>query len=90
MAVYVDTLVNYGHQDWRRGEWCHMIADTLEELHDMAERIGLRREWFQNKPDHPHYDLRPLSRELAVKYGAIELSSLELVGKLKEIRENGA
>jgi hypothetical protein len=87
MAVYVDELLNYGYQDWRQGAWCHMIADSLEELHAMADRIGMHREWFQNKPDHPHYDLRPPSRELAVQYGAVELSTFELVRKLKEIRE---
>lgn len=36
----------------------HLISDTsLEELHEFAERLGLRREWFQNHPRHPHYDL---------------------------------
>lgn len=33
MAVYVDSLVNYG---WKYGPSCHMMADTLEELHEMA------------------------------------------------------
>jgi hypothetical protein len=32
-----------------------MLADTLEELHAMAEEIGLKRAWFQAHPLHPHY-----------------------------------
>ncbi len=64
-----------------RGEmYCHMATDgDIEELHQMAERIGMKRWWFQNKPDHPHYDLSPEKRALAVQYGAVEVSSLELI-----------
>jgi hypothetical protein len=32
------------------------VADTLEELHEAAARLGLRREWFQEGL-RPHYDL---------------------------------
>jgi len=64
--------------------WCHMASDDLtdaglEELHAMAELLGLKREWFQNHPRHPHYDLPPPKRELAIAYGAIPVSSRELV-----------
>jgi len=51
----------------------------LEPLHVMALSIGLRREWFQNHPRHPHYDLPPEKRELAIAAGAIPVSSRELV-----------
>ena len=36
MAVYVDALFNYG---WKLGPSCHMIADTLDELHVMADTL---------------------------------------------------
>lgn len=49
-----------------------MYADTLDELHEMAERIGMRRAWFQDNLKLPHYDLVPKRRALAVKFGAIE------------------
>jgi hypothetical protein len=30
------------------GEWCHMVSDeSLEELHEFAATIGLRRKAFQ-------------------------------------------
>jgi hypothetical protein len=36
----------------------HLVSDTsFNELHEFAKRIGLKREWYQNKPPHPHYDL---------------------------------
>lgn len=36
----------------------HLISSkSLEELHAFAEKIGLRREWFQYKDKQSHYDL---------------------------------
>lgn len=49
---------------------CHLTATTEEELHVFAERIGLRRHWFQEHSS-PHYDLTGPKRALAVKYGAV-------------------
>jgi hypothetical protein len=73
LSVYVDHAFAVG--DW--GRWSgggHMQADTLGELHEFADRIGLRREWFQARPGRPendHYDLTREGRELAIKLGAI-------------------
>jgi len=51
---------------------CHMLADTLDELHAMADRIGVARRWFQ---DHrtPHYDVCASKKALAIQFGAIEI-----------------
>lgn len=52
---------------------CHMMSKDLEALHAMAARIGVRRQWFQNKPGGvPHYDICKSKRVLAVKFGAVE------------------
>ena len=76
MAILVDDLIDWGHEDWRRGEWCHLVSDTsFEELHEFAQRIGMRPDWFQGD----HYDLRPSKRRLTVKAGAEEVSPTELV-----------
>jgi hypothetical protein len=62
--------------------YCHMATDgDIEELHRMATQLGLKRAWFQNKPGHPHYDLSPKKRILAVKYGAVEVSTIEMIRK---------
>ena len=50
-------------------------------MHAFAERLGLRREWYQRGthnrgPWHwylSHYDLTPNKRALAVRLGAVEV-----------------
>lgn len=52
-----------------------MYADTDDELHEMALKIGMKRPWFQGPPEHsnlPHYDLVSSRRAAAVALGAIE------------------
>ena len=74
MTVYVDSAFAAG--DW--GRWTgggHLQADTPEELHEFAGRLGLRREWFQTKPGRPendHYDLSRAGRERALRLGAVD------------------
>jgi hypothetical protein len=48
----------------------HLTADTLEELHAFAKRLGLKREWFQEHWSAPHYDLTPGKRARALELGA--------------------
>lgn len=73
--IYVDPLMWHG---WRvRGRHiksCHMFTDgEIEELHLFAEKIGMKRAWFQNNRI-PHYDLTPQRRRVAVAAGAKELT----------------
>jgi hypothetical protein len=68
MAVYVDMAEN----KFGRMIMCHMLADTVAELHDFAATIGMRREWFQPF-SRPHYDLSKARRSAAIKAGAIEV-----------------
>lgn len=88
MAVYVDTLMNcLPNKNWPYSKSCHLIADSLEELHEFAiKKVGLKRAWFQDKPGSPHYDLNESKREVAVKAGAIELNRNNFIAKLKEVR----
>jgi hypothetical protein len=55
-----------------------MYADTLSELHAMARKIGLKREWFQDHPQLKHYDLVPVKRQKAVSLGAVEHTMREM------------
>lgn len=79
MSAYVDVLMTHASEhvgpaarrtSERNGHrWCHMIADTEDELHALARRIGLKRAWFQAD----HYDLVPGRRAAAIAAGATEL-----------------
>lgn len=78
MTVYVDNM--FRRQDVKngrnlvRGTWCHMMADTHEELEAMARLIGMRPEWIQYPGTYKeHYDVTKERRALALKNGAVEL-----------------
>lgn len=86
MAVYVDTLVDYG---WRLGPSCHMVADDLEELHAFARKVGLRRSWLHiSRGGIPHYDLTVRRRAVAIKLGAVDGDAEpdRVEAKFKELR----
>lgn len=70
MTVYVDDMA----ASFGRMRMCHMIADTLEELHTMADRLELQRNWFQRSRSGPHYDLSKTKRAEAIAFGAREIS----------------
>ena len=72
MTVYVDDMrAGYG-----RMVMCHMLADTDDELHAMAARIGVARRWWQSpaRTSGSHYDIALSKRALAVQAGAIEIT----------------
>lgn len=71
MAVYVDDM----RAGYCRMVMCHMVADTEDELHAMADKIGVDRKWYQypKKSRYPHYDIALSKRALAVAAGAQEI-----------------
>lgn len=71
MTVYVDDMkASFG-----RMVMCHMIADTDDELHAMADKIGVARKWHQKPPkSDSHYDIALSKRALAVAAGAVEIT----------------
>jgi len=58
-----------------------MMADCLNELHDFAQLIGIRRHWF----DKDHYDISPEQFHDAVMSGAKVVTSRDLV-RLRQSR----
>lgn len=82
MAVYVDEAI----WPWRKQLWCHMVADSIEELHAFADLLGMKREWFQDKR-LPHYDMNAKRRERALKLGALKIESRrQLIALSKQLR----
>jgi Protein of unknown function (DUF4031) len=87
MSVYVDRCeLAYG-----RMVMCHMIADTLDELHAMADRIGVARRWLQAPPkaSFHHYDIAKSKRALAISAGALDCDRNTFVAHMRRIRESG-
>lgn len=85
MTVYVDNAKN----GFGRMRMCHMMADSIEELHAMADRIGLRRSWFQPKSS-PHYDVSQEKRKLAIQLGAVAVDRRQLVDVIKRLRSESS
>lgn len=83
MAVYIDSA----NIPFRGMIMCHLIADTLDELHEMAYLIGMKREWFQKNASFPHYDIPLKRKEKAIELGTILLTRREIALKMKEIRK---
>jgi hypothetical protein len=84
MTCYVDALRPARVPRTRSKYWCHLMADTEDELHAMAESIGMRRSWYQGD----HYDLTSERRILAVKKGAVEVTSRDLAKIRRERKQN--
>lgn len=71
MSVYVDELVDYGVRIGRAGPWwCHLVADSEDELHAFAKRIGMARSWFQSPPQALDAALRPRLQDDAGEGGS--------------------
>lgn len=75
MTVYVDNARNR----FGRMFMSHMIADTPDELHGMADKIGVARRWYQKNASWPHYDVCQEKRARALELGAVALTTRELV-----------
>lgn len=84
MSVYVDNLLLCPkNKNWRYNKACHLVADTVCELHAFAKKIGLKRIWFRSHPRLPHYDLTASKRQQAVRRGATEITAEQLVRRMK-------
>ncbi|MCA0944073.1 DUF4031 domain-containing protein [Salipiger pacificus] len=87
MTVYVDDMYRAEIGRFRHMKMSHMIADSTEELLEMADRIGLQRKWLQKRgtPDE-HFDVGMGLRAKAVAAGAVEITMRELAMKCRERR----
>ena len=72
MTVYVDDM----RAKFGRMVMCHMIADSDQELHAMAAKIGVARKWWQSPQNSSgsHYDIALSKRTLAIASGAFPIT----------------
>ena len=80
--VYVDEAI----WEWRGKLWCHLVADSLDELHEFAAHLGLRFSWFQGASRFPHYDLSANKRLQAIKLGAQAITARTAVLYARRVR----
>lgn len=85
MTVYVDDMYKHPMGQLGRMKMSHMIADTEQELHEMAQKIGMQRRWYQKD----HYDISISRRSKAVELGAVEVSMVDLASMCKRQKVEG-
>lgn len=84
MTVYVDNFRVPARVGRVNGRWSHLSADTVDELHTFADRLGLQRSWFQERCKtrctregvpcpHWHYDVVEWRRQRAIQLGAVPI-----------------
>lgn len=76
MAVLIDEPI----WPFRGRLWCHLVSDTsYDELHLVAERLGIPRRAFQGD----HYDIPAELRDEAIAQGAQPVTGRELITRLR-------
>jgi len=89
VTVYLD--------DWRQrarlgpvdDRWSHLVADTDDELHAFAARLGMERAWFQTnarRPHQAHYDVPERLRDRALELGAVAVTWRQVGGMMRRRR----
>lgn len=82
MAIYVDDA----DIRWKGlSLWYHMTGDDAEELHQMAQAIGLKKSYFQGD----HYDITAGKRVMAIKKGAIMTNQRRMAQLRRQFVEEG-
>jgi Protein of unknown function (DUF4031) len=75
VSVYVDDSRIPARVGRLTARWSHLLADSPQELHGFAERLGLRRDWFQDLPHGRwHYDVTESKRVEAIRLGATPIT----------------
>lgn len=82
MAVFVDNE----RITWRGKLWCHLVADSLDELHAFAGALGLKRSWFQERAAYPHYDVTTEVRDRALRLGALQGRKAQIIASARLLR----
>jgi hypothetical protein len=82
MTVFVDNA----NIEWKGQNWCHMVADSLDELHTFARTLGLQRQWFQQNASYPHYDITLKVKERALHLGAIEGTNARIIQSARALK----
>ena len=88
MVVYVDDMQMQAQVGQLIGIWSHLFSDeSIIELDEFAEKLGLKPEWIQNSNGFVHYDVTQAKRLKALRLGAKQISYRDLPEYARKMRE---
>lgn len=83
MAIYVDR----SSVSFKGRKWCHLMADTLEELHAFAQQMGIDARLFHRDASYPHYDITLEMRSMVIAHGAVDADRKMIIAVGKRLKE---
>ena len=87
VTVYVDDMYLYPMGEYRGMKMSHMMADTTEELLEMAHRCCVARKWIQNSGTFAeHFDISKSKRDIAVAHGAVQITMRQMAAYQRKRR----
>ncbi|HEX3793544.1 MAG TPA: DUF4031 domain-containing protein [Acidimicrobiales bacterium] len=93
LTVFVDDWRQRATIRGRTDRWSHLLADSEEELHALAEQLGIPRRGYQRHRRSPalnHYDLPERYREQAIELGAVPVTWRQMARLTREWRRADA
>ena len=86
MAICIDKLMSCEPtRRWPFEDICHLVADSPDELHEFAKKLGVSSEWFEPHSKCPYYNLTGNRREAALKLGATEIDLQNIKDRMGEM-----
>lgn len=82
VTVFVDDMYLIPLGYYRGMHMSHMIASDEDELHAMAKKLNLRRQWYQGD----HYDIAKTKRAKAIALGVVPIT-LRQCSAMRMIRD---
>jgi hypothetical protein len=84
------TYVDDAKIPYRHMKMYHLVADSTEELLDMARKIGVKVMWIQHAGTYKeHFDVCSSKRTAAIKAGAVKITSMELGRMIAARKDSG-
>ena len=83
MAIYVDRA----RVLFKDRVWCHMMADSLDELHHFAQLMKIDVCLFHRTASYPHYDITMEMRERVIACGAVDADRRTIILCGKKLKQ---
>ena len=83
MAIYVDRA----RVLFKDRVWCHMMADSLDELHHFAQLMKIDARLFHRTASYTHYDITMEMRERVIACGAVDADRRTIILCGKKLKQ---